>query len=335
MNNIDLVSVIVPVYNVAPFIRESINSVINQTYKKLEIVIVDDGSTDESSYICDEFANVDNRVKVIHQKNKGLGGARNTGLKAAHGDAFAFLDSDDKYSLSFIERLVTTMNQEDSDIVMCKYSLFESSSNIQTNQLSFKPSISQGLYTKKEALSSLVYGDINTSVWNKLYRKRVWDNIHFPEGYLYEDRDIIFRVFNNCVKVSVIDDCLYQYRDRRLDSITNNYSEKNIRDWLLANSHFEDFVISNTPDLFNVNHIYIIKQIKLNRMINDYVWLYRRINSSNSKNLIEDLKNQIKELGCDIGIKELSIQKKMCFFIICLCPSLFKPINFIFHKNVE
>ena len=111
-----LVSVIVPVYNVSPYLREAIDSVINQTYKELEIIIVDDGSTDGSGAICEEYASSDSRIKLIHQSNRGLSGARNTGLECATGDFVAFVDSDDSISPVFIETLVNALSSASASI---------------------------------------------------------------------------------------------------------------------------------------------------------------------------------------------------------------------------
>ena len=122
-----LVSVIVPVYNVSPYLREALDSVINQTYKELEIIIVDDGSTDGSASIYEEYAASDPRIKLIHQANKGLSGARNTGLEHATGEFVSFIDSDDSISPMFIESLVNAMVSTSADVSICRFSAFETS----------------------------------------------------------------------------------------------------------------------------------------------------------------------------------------------------------------
>ena len=116
-----LISVIIPVYNVEKYLRRCIDSVINQTYKNLEIIIVDDGSTDNSSNICDEYTNKDSRVKVVHKENGGLSSARNVGIELAKGDLIAFVDSDDYIELEMYEKLKENMDKYDSDIAICQY----------------------------------------------------------------------------------------------------------------------------------------------------------------------------------------------------------------------
>ena len=127
--SIVLVSVIVPVYNVLPYLRESLDSVINQTYKDLEIIIVDDGSTDGSDAVCEEYAK-DSRVKVIHQKNHGLSAARNVGLDIARGDYIAFLDSDDVYLPDMIQTMVEGIQKSQADVVVCGFIRVYSKKNI-------------------------------------------------------------------------------------------------------------------------------------------------------------------------------------------------------------
>ncbi len=133
-----LVSIIIPVYNVAPFLRESLDSAINQTYKNLEIILVDDGSTDESGIICDEYAKLDTRIKVIHQKNQGLSAARNTGLDIMKGSIVSFLDSDDAFYPDTIKTMVETMQNQNSDIVSCNYEVFETEEFMDADKI--KPS---------------------------------------------------------------------------------------------------------------------------------------------------------------------------------------------------
>lgn len=121
MNNNYLITVIIPVFNVKPYLIDALESVINQTYKRLEIIIIDDGSTDGSGEICDEYAQKDDRIRVVHQNNKGLSAARNVGLDLLSGDIIAFFDSDDIYHTDFIEKMVEAMLENNTDIVLCKY----------------------------------------------------------------------------------------------------------------------------------------------------------------------------------------------------------------------
>ena len=155
-----LVSIIVPVYNVAPYLREALDSIVNQTYKDLEILIIDDGSTDGSSAICEEYASKDPRIRLIHQSNKGLSGARNTGLEHATGDYVAFIDSDDSVSPVFIESLVNAMTSSSASIAVCKFSIINTSGSMTgVAASSLIPSIDPFIQYKLTEQSSMEYLD--------------------------------------------------------------------------------------------------------------------------------------------------------------------------------
>jgi len=147
MLSLPLVSVIIPVYNVAKFLRESLDSAVNQTYKNLEIILVDDGSTDGSEIICDEYAGLDSRIKVIHQKNKGLSEARNTGLDIMTGSIVSFLDSDDVFYPDNIRRMVETMLTTNADVVTCRHENYVTEDRLDSETV--KPSSSSYLPKKK------------------------------------------------------------------------------------------------------------------------------------------------------------------------------------------
>ena len=250
--SVDLVSVIIPVFNVLPYLRESLDSVIHQTYENLEIIIIDDGSTDDSGRICDEYAIKDKRIKVIHQQNKGLSAARNAGLDIMTGDAVAFLDSDDAYHTEFIQKMTGMMNREEADIVVCKYSThYDEKRN--TNE-AIQPSIPQGRYDRVQILRYLADNIIDFHAWNKVYRSELWKDIRFPTGRVYEDISTVYQIFDICNSVHVIDKPLYQYRIRK-DSITQVNRINSIRDRQLAYCQFESFMQLHNPEIFSDEQI--------------------------------------------------------------------------------
>ncbi len=173
---VDLVCVIIPVFNVFPYLKESLDSVIYQTFENLEIIIIDDGSTDGSGRICDEYAANDERIKVIHQKNKGLSVAHNAGLDVMTGDVVAFLDSDDVYHLDFIRKMVGMMYCEEIGIVICKYSTHY---NDEKRDLDGKirPFTDQGLYDRDQALRLLADGLIDFMLGTK-YIKATYEKTY-------------------------------------------------------------------------------------------------------------------------------------------------------------
>jgi len=228
-----MVSVIVPVYNVAPYLREALDSVIHQTCQSLQILIIDDGSTDGSGSVCDEYL-TDPRVTVLHQENKGLSNARNAGLDLAAGEYVCFLDPDDAFHPRFIEELLEIMLSKHPDTAVCNYAVIRTIGRLQdkkgqpTSRL-----LKQGKYGRTESLRAFVDRRLNTAVWNKLYRKELWKDIRFPDGHNYEDIDTLPRILERCDTVYVTDQRLY-YRRKRPGSITQTTTKKNIRDRNLA-----------------------------------------------------------------------------------------------------
>ncbi len=224
-----LVSVIIPVYNVAEYLREAIESVINQTYENLEIIIIDDGSEDGSQIICDEYS-YDERVKVIHQENHGLSAARNAGLKIMTGDLIAFLDSDDVYYHNMLSRLVEEMVNKEADIVICDFKWDTRTSGLERKSCN-----------KVEALKDLINDKMEKAVWNKLYKRSIWDGISFPEGHNYEGTRITYKLIERANIIEIIPDCLMLHRTRP-GSIVQTPSKENLYDFLLACQEYEEYV---------------------------------------------------------------------------------------------
>lgn len=230
------------------------NSVVHQTYSNLEIIIIDDGSTDSSKSICDEYARKDERITVVHRNNNGLSSARNNGLKLINGEVLAFLDSDDAFRQDFISTMLQAMICSDADIVMCKYTVHNTKSKMeQTKQQKKFPSSEKGIFDRKEVLRALAENRINTAAWNKLYLRKLWKDIQFPDGHVYEDVDTTYRIISACDEVLVVDEPLYLYRVRG-GSISNAASISHYKDLLIARSHFYSFIKENTPYIFSQAH---------------------------------------------------------------------------------
>ena len=165
MNNI-MISIIIPVYNVIDYIEEALDSVIHQTYQNLQIIVVDDGSTDGSGLVCDEYAKKDKRITVIHQENKGLSAARNAGLDIAKGEYIAFLDSDDAFHREMIEHLLGVAQNENADIITCDIASFwtqKKMKELRIRRHDYK------CLSKTAAMHAAVKGEITCLSWDKLY----------------------------------------------------------------------------------------------------------------------------------------------------------------------
>ena len=312
-----LVSVIIPVYNVKPYLREALDSVIGQTYRRLEIIIVDDGSTDGSGDICDEYSS-DPRVTVIHQANGGLSNARNKGLTLAKGEYLCFIDSDDSYHKAFIEKLLNNAQSTQAEIVVCKYNVQKTAERLIVNKLDSVqkwPRLASGVYSRADALRFLVEGILDVPVWNKLYKSNLWNDVRFPDGHNYEDIDTIYRVVDTSQTISMIEEVLYFYRDR-FDSITHNSSAQNTRDWMLAHSHLEAFILSRHPEVFSDT---LVERYK-HRYLDAYMVMYARW--SGDSDFSNELRKTIVEKGREL--KQWNIRTRIAYFMVCFSPLLFK-----------
>lgn len=225
------ISIIIPVYNVEKYIDECLKSVLEQTYKNLEIILVDDGSKDNSAKICDDYAKRDNRVKVFHKENGGLSSARNVGMRAVTGDFFIFLDSDDYWiKLDFVEEMIKLVMNNNTDLIIFGYTRNEESVSDHVRDKETEKTISN--LDKTECFEWLIKNDkLQSSAWNKMVNTRFLKNynINFQEGIYSEDIDWTARLLIYVNKIFYFDDYIYFYRSND-QSITHNIKEKNIID---------------------------------------------------------------------------------------------------------
>lgn len=210
-----LISVIVPVYQVVPYLQHCIESIINQTYRNLEIILVDDGSTDGSESICDKYADRDCRIKVIHQENRGLSEARNRGIDIARGEYLSFVDSDDWIDESFIGKMYKISVESKSDIVQCAFqNIIDDCSGEDKREGNYM------VYSAKDftiAAYTLLSWKCNV-VWNKLYKASLFDEIRYPVGKIHEDEFTTYKLIWRASRIAVTNTKLYFYR-QRTDSI--------------------------------------------------------------------------------------------------------------------
>ena len=224
-----LVSVIIPVYNVSDYLHQCLESVKNQRYSNLEILVIDDGSTDISGQICDAYALEDARFRVFHTVNKGLSAARNLGLEYIHGEYIFFLDSDDWLELETINIMVSKVKKNDVDIVACRcYREWKNKTRQSVLPDEYKEYIGEDA-----VLDFIMYGHLGQGVWNKLYRSSLFDSIRFPVGQVYEDITVTYKVLCLAKRVIFIPDMLLHYRMRR-SSICNTLKLNNLVDWWVS-----------------------------------------------------------------------------------------------------
>ena len=315
-----LVSVIVPVYNVRPYLEECLESVVAQTYQNLEILVIDDGSTDGSGEVCDQFAENDSRIRVVHQENKGLGAARNVGLDLATGLVISFLDSDDAFLPSAIEKALNAMIETHADIALFKYKTIKTVGRMDlqdiANVVAF-PRIPKNVYSREEALLRHAEGDINFAVWNKIYARDLWKEIRFPDGVVYEDIQTTFRILNKAFQIVALDETLILYR-KRPGSIMTNPSFANIRDWNDAYACYESFFRNHPSNLFSDEHIRRIRQNRTFGLFSRYLMFIKSY--PEEKGTARDIRAMILELGQGISFNRCDKTVRIGLFLLRFMP---------------
>jgi eps5I len=257
------VSVIIPVYKVEKYLKRCVESVVNQTYKNTEIILVNDGSPDNCGVICDEYAKIDSRIKVIHKANGGLSSARNAGLDIASGEYIMFVDSDDWIEEDSLEKLDKYMDMS-YDIINFKFRFAKGKTkNIELND-KLKDSYECDLLSY---IDKLFLGELDFFIWNKLYKKNLFDKVRFPEGRNYEDLATIYKLYFKAKNIIVTDYTLYYYWLGNSNSITSNSTIKNMTDYLLSAKEIyevnKNYLQINKRDFSSVDTWYKMMIIQL------------------------------------------------------------------------
>ena len=235
----DLISVCIPVYNCHDYIGRCLDSIVNQTYRELEIIIVDDGSNDGTELICNEYAEKDDRIHVFHQANSGVSVARNVAISNCHGDWIAFVDSDDYLENNAFEILMDKVNCHSADILMYKY---QSITKGKIKQYMDDSDIPFGRITREEALTLLSTSAIGNYLWNKLFRKWLFDGVVFPVGEIFEDVAVLYTVFEKTDSFYRIDNVLYNYCREGM-GIVYTFNKKRLSDIFYARKdQYEHFL---------------------------------------------------------------------------------------------
>lgn len=236
-----LVSIVIPIYNVSRYLPQCLESVIHQTYRNIEVILIDDGSTDTSGTICDDYVMLDERVRVLHTENHGLSAARNLGLKQVKGEYISFVDGDDWIEPNTIEILLNTALRTEAVIVTAYRWMEYVNNSIPSNVKETDIHVYQG----NEILSIYAEGKLCDVVWNKLYHKVCFSDIRFPEGHNYEDIIVTPRLMKMIADqggiVAVFPEKLFHFRMRK-SSISHTISLNNIIDsWISCRGKFDSF----------------------------------------------------------------------------------------------
>lgn len=262
----ELISVIIPIYNVEPYLEKCINSIVNQTYSKLEIILVNDGSTDNCLKICKKYQDRDSRIIVVNKKNGGLSDARNCGIQKARGNYLFFVDSDDYVNINIINLLYNDLINGKCDISCCLFKKINENEIIDDDNILNKK---RKVYNSHDAIEKLLYQKgLTNSAWGKLYKKELFDSIKFPVGDICEDLAIMYKLFALSNKISVNKSQYYYYLQRSDSIINSSFNEKRMvglefakRQKEFIDSLYCDLTRATSNRLF-MEAIYIQKKIK-------------------------------------------------------------------------
>lgn len=319
----ELISVIVPIYNTEKYLRKCIESIIYQTYRNLEIILIDDGSTDDSGKICDEYAQKDSRIVVVHKKNQGLSAARNDGIDIAHGMFLGFVDGDDCIEETMYEKLYSYMIENNCDIVECEVNfIYEDHSRLYEKGENY---ILSGKETLEVQLKINQFNCLPRNVvWSRLHRTSYWKDNHFPVGKVHEDYMLTCKELYNSKRVGFVNEGLYNYTADNLNSITHAKFSK--RDLFLEEQYYQRtiFFLENHED-----HLRKLAEVKYYRML---LSLYYKCRSSGMeeehmysklirKNIFKIIKSSVNKSE-KIRASLLAINPKLYWILIKVKSSL-------------
>lgn len=283
-----MISIIVPVYKVEPYLRQCIESVLSQTYKNVEILLIDDGSPDSCGQICEEYAERDGRVRVFHTENKGLSAARNLGFQMANGEYIGFVDADDWIEPNMYETLLERLVETNSDICICAF-WFEYVNTFEEEKYQ------NSIMSDKDSLKALIRGEIKSYVWNKLFKRNILENVLFPEGKNFEDISNMYGVLRKSDVITVTSDPKYHYRQRK-ESISKSFAGKNLCDFADACLERYFFYKKELEDIFYEEYDSLLLSVArgISRL---WRWWYGvdRVDKEHYKEKIKELKTFTKE----------------------------------------
>lgn len=318
-----LVSVVIPVYNVEPYLRECVASVVEQTYTNIEIILVDDGSTDSSGTLCDEFALSDSRICVFHKKNGGLSDARNYGILRSHGSLISFIDSDDYVSPDYIMHLYQALVRGKTDIAATSICIFREGELPKEHK---RDMADFHVYDACEALEDMLYmRHLEPNAFLKIYKRELFDTIQYPVGKLYEDIATTTKLIDKAGRIAYLDEKDYYYRIRPNSIQTASFNPKKL-DLLDQLNVVKSIVQTKYPSA--INAYYSKEQSALFN-------LYMNINRCDIKENLEITdglwngikKNRISVLRDGEARTDARIASLLSFFGPSLCRCIYRLVR--------
>lgn len=312
----ELITVVLPIYNVEKYLEHCINSVLSQTYENIEVILVDDGATDSCPQICDKYQKKDKRIKVVHKKNGGLSDARNEGIKHATGTYICFIDSDDFIKNTYIEKLYRIIKKNKAEIAVGNFKRVQSS-DIKDE---LDGEAIEKTYTGKEMIENIYRKKLyqqSTVTWNKLYAIELFKNIKFPFGKLHEDEFTTYKLFYNCSKVVMTTEVLYYYRYVQTSIMNQSFKVKRLDGIEALEERLEFFKERKEEKLY---HLSLIRYESV--LMIHYMNCKKLLENSEQfqKELYDKFKNNYKKV---IKLKECSMVDKVKFTLARLSPNIY------------
>lgn len=316
-----LISVIIPIYKVEAYLHRCIDSVLAQTYRNLEIILVDDGSPDNCGKICDEYAQKDSRIRVIHKKNGGVSDARNVGLESAKGEYLSFVDSDDYIESTMYEELLRTLLDADADIAACGYynvrdTITPSCTNVKTKVLDATEGLHEVIFSKT----------VGIMPWGKLYRRELFNTVMYPKGRICEDVFVIADIFEH-VSVAAFNTKPLYYYVHRLNSYTKCKFNKSNLDWIYSYQYLYKRIRQSFPEL--------IEEAKVRLLWAYLAVLDRSILVDEEKELNEKIQRYIRKNISLIKSTFFTRNRKLMALAACMSLSLYKQLIMKFGKKIK
>lgn len=253
-----LVSVVIPVYNVEKYLRECLDSVVGQTYKNLQIILVDDGSTDTSGAICDEYAKKDERITVVHQENQGAGAAKNIGLELVEGEYLSLIDSDDYIDEKFYETMIRAMEKYNADVAQCLFTNLFADHEIKRKY--YFPAPNTRKMSTKRYLFEILYDWKYAIFANKVFKTKLLGEAKFPVGRKIDDEFFTYKLICKAKNVVNVNEHLYHYRMRQSSVMNDNSRDKLNQDRLECFKERYDYIIKKYPSLENEYYRHLSEQ---------------------------------------------------------------------------
>lgn len=304
-----MVSIIVPVYNVEDYLERCIKSILTQSYRNIELILVDDGSRDNSQEICNRYRDKDSRVTVVHQNNKGPAVARNVGIALSSGKYITFIDSDDYVSKDYVNCMLMVAETYDSDIVSCAYSFNESQIEIDSNPCIYKE------YSSEEAIKTLMAERVLvTGPVVKLINKRIVSDDLFPPELMHEDLAVVYKLFDKANRIIHLSNVMYYYQANPHSITHSKFSTKHL-DLFIIMDEIIDFTIEKYPR--------ITKYAK-NRDTRYAISYYKQAASmlDTNSDVLSYLRNRVKPNIIHYQLSRYSLMSKLYGVLICVFPKL-------------